>query len=90
MTDIKTLHNDDGDPTRIKYNGDRIYAGFAVVAGTDGFVAALDCLGSTDFDPGEVTAYVDLGEVAHAVERVSDVPYIEDVSLAVGELEGER
>jgi hypothetical protein len=90
MTSIKTLHGDEGNPTRIKYDGECISASFAVENGHDGFVAVLDSLGSTDFGSGDVTAYVDLGEVAHAVERVSDVPYIEDVSLAVGELEGER
>lgn len=95
MTVLKTLHDTDhSEPTRLKYDGDLVYAGFAVhtTAGSDEptrRVAELDCVGSYEIHEGDHTAFVELDELERAVELVASVPYIDAVETPFGDGGGE-
>ena len=87
MSSLKTLHDtDSGQPTRIKYDGEFVYAGFDIVttAGSDDptrRVAVLDCLGSYKIHDGDDTAFVELSELQQAINLVRGVPYIDGVDV---------
>ena len=87
MSLLKTLHDtDSGQPTRIKYDGDLVYAGFEIqtLAGSDDptqRLAVLDCLGSYEIHHGDDTAFVDMDELQQAIALVRAVPYIDAVDV---------
>jgi len=77
MTTLKTIHDTEtGEPTRIRYNGDLIEAGFNVTAVDDGYIAVLDSVSTTDIIDGENRAFVDLEELTHATGRVKMIDSI--------------
>lgn len=77
MTTLKAIHKTEtGEPTRIRYNGETIDAGFNVEPVDSGYVAVLDSLSTSDFEECDVDAFVDLEELTHAVGCVARIDYI--------------
>jgi len=77
MTTLKVIHKTEtGEPTRIRYRGETIDAGFGVEPVDDGYVAVLDSLSTSDFHEGDADAFVDLEELTHAIDCVEAIEYI--------------